>query len=184
MSNIQPRFYAACLASYNNGVLYGKWIEATNDADEMMLEISEMLRGSKFPNVLVEHEGKKVPSAEEWAMHDSEYLPSKFGEYPSLKDIASYMDHFEECSDRGLEDIADEIFDNDLTAENYAGSGDSEVKFCEEYLFETGFFRELKEGQDSVFARYFDFESYWNGAMRHSMTTIRHNGTVYVFYDN
>lgn len=26
------RIYVACLASYNNGVLHGKWIDATADA--------------------------------------------------------------------------------------------------------------------------------------------------------
>lgn len=25
------RFYAACLASYNNGVLHGRWIDASSD---------------------------------------------------------------------------------------------------------------------------------------------------------
>lgn len=47
------RFYAACLASYNNGVLHGRWIEATPDADEMQAEINAMLRASRFPNVTV-----------------------------------------------------------------------------------------------------------------------------------
>ena len=47
------RFYAACLASYNNGVLYGVWIDASTDVDEMQEAINAMLRGSKFPNVTI-----------------------------------------------------------------------------------------------------------------------------------
>jgi hypothetical protein len=28
MSNEAPKIYVACLASYNNGILHGKWIDA------------------------------------------------------------------------------------------------------------------------------------------------------------
>ena len=47
------RFYAACLASYNNGVLHGAWIDASTDADDMQDRVNAILRASKFPNVLV-----------------------------------------------------------------------------------------------------------------------------------
>jgi antirestriction protein len=46
------RIYVACLASYNNGTLYGKWIDASTDVDEMAAEIADMLRGSPYPNVM------------------------------------------------------------------------------------------------------------------------------------
>lgn len=48
-----PRIYVACLASYNNGVLYGEWIDATTDIDTMQAQVNRILRGSKFPNVTV-----------------------------------------------------------------------------------------------------------------------------------
>lgn len=47
------RIYVACLASYNNGVLYGRWIDASDDVDAMQEEVNAMLRGSRFPNVRV-----------------------------------------------------------------------------------------------------------------------------------
>ena len=47
------RFYAACLASYNNGVLHGAWIDASPDVDDMQPEVDAMLQASKFPSVLV-----------------------------------------------------------------------------------------------------------------------------------
>lgn len=47
------RIYVACLASYNNGTLYGKWIDARTDVAEMAAEIADMLRGSPYPNVTV-----------------------------------------------------------------------------------------------------------------------------------
>ncbi|HDZ74088.1 MAG TPA: antirestriction protein ArdA [Aurantimonas coralicida] len=45
------RIYAACLASYNNGVLHGRWIDASEDQSAMYREINEMLAASRFPNV-------------------------------------------------------------------------------------------------------------------------------------
>ncbi|QWK78626.1 antirestriction protein ArdA [Ochrobactrum sp. BTU1] len=118
-----PRIYAACLASYNNGVLHGRWIEASSDVDAMQDEINAMLRGSKYPNVTVTcpdcdgHGGiiasgcdtcrgaGEVPSAEEWAMHDSEDLPSCFGEYPGLQAIADYVEFLEDHDEHDEEDL-------------------------------------------------------------------------------
>jgi antirestriction protein len=119
----ETRFYAACLASYNNGVLHGRWIDASADVDAMQEEVSAMLRDSKFPNVTVpcyscDGTGEKtfhnsetgdtrqgacptcngkgtVPSAEEWAIHDFEGLPN-FGEYCGLQVIADYVELLEE----------------------------------------------------------------------------------------
>src|SRR5665213_3435435 len=47
-----PRVYIAVLADYNNGVLTGEWIDAT-DADDMRDEIKRILRTSKYPNVIL-----------------------------------------------------------------------------------------------------------------------------------
>lgn len=60
MDNITPRIYVTCLASYNAGKLHGCWIDATQDADEIMAEIRDMLADSPEPN------------AEEWAIYDYE----------------------------------------------------------------------------------------------------------------
>ncbi|CDN47584.1 antirestriction protein ArdA [Neorhizobium galegae] len=128
------RLYVACLASYNNGVLHGRWIDASSDVDEMQEEIAAMLRESRFPNVSVkcphcEGTGKvtfhnsetgairedtcfecagagKVASAEEWAIHDSEGLPRCFGEYPGLEKIAAFVELAEEFDHLDAEDVA------------------------------------------------------------------------------
>jgi len=49
-----PRIYVACLASYNNGVLHGAWIDAVQDADALQAEVATMLRASPYPNVTVD----------------------------------------------------------------------------------------------------------------------------------
>lgn len=53
MTDTAPRIYVACLASYNNGVLHGRWIDASADVADMWPEINAILRESKFPNVTV-----------------------------------------------------------------------------------------------------------------------------------
>ena len=133
-SHTTPRFYAACLASYNNGVLHGAWIDAGTDVDEMQDRVNDMLRASKFPNVTVdcpqcegsgETEGVfaiggkpelivclhcegsgEVPSAEEMAIHDYDGLPSTLGEYCGLQAIVDYMEFIEAVEDTGTDDPA------------------------------------------------------------------------------
>jgi len=84
-----PRIYVACLASYNNGVLHGSWIDCEGKgADELQEAVNAILRTSRFPNVTVEHEGKQVPSAEEWAIHDHEGFGKLIGEHTPLQTVA------------------------------------------------------------------------------------------------
>ena len=129
-ANTTPRFYAACLASYNNGELHGAWIDASTDTDEMQEQIDAMLRASKFPNVTVDcpecegagfmgaylETGKgapcltckasgSVPSAEEHAIHDHEGLGA-LGEYDSLETIAEYMELIEDFDHIDADDLA------------------------------------------------------------------------------
>jgi antirestriction protein len=103
----ERRIYVACLASYNSGVLHGRWIDVS-DLETMGGEIAAMLRESRFPNVTVdcpECEGTgcddcqsgKVPSAEEWAVHDFEgFGEIAVGEYPSLGELAALTQAIEE----------------------------------------------------------------------------------------
>lgn len=120
------RIYVACLASYNNGVLYGKWIDASTDVAEMSEQIQEMLAGSPHPNVTRqkyrddegnlryidvnsrqipedwEKEGEPFPSAEEYAIHDYEGLGSDLGEYAGLDEVARRVAIAEAADDAGI----------------------------------------------------------------------------------
>ena len=102
-----PRFYAACLASYTAGTLHGAWIDASDDVDAMQEEINAMLRASPHPNVMVEDPatGEQVPSAEEYAIHDYDGLPSSLGEHPGLDYIA---EDFED-STGGLSEVPERL---------------------------------------------------------------------------
>lgn len=108
-----PRIYAACLASYNAGRLFGRWIDCEGKSgDELGQEIARMLKGSPCPNVQrvectsCEHIQCYVPndtcaecggalsepfaSAEEWAIHDHEGFAGLIkSEWPDLEDVAA-----------------------------------------------------------------------------------------------
>ncbi|MEA5521387.1 antirestriction protein ArdA [Limnoraphis robusta] len=72
----KPRIYVACLASYNNGNLYGEWIDCI-DLDHINSKIEEMLENSPEED------------AEEWAIHDFEnWHGIELNEYESLEKIA------------------------------------------------------------------------------------------------
>lgn len=187
MSN--PRIYVACLASYNNGVLHGRWIELDGmDADDVQAEIAAMLRESPHPNVTAECpecEGSgdaapdrpagvpplcaicngtgKVPSAEEWAVHDSEDLPTSFQdtEHPDLSALMERMQELEDLSDDEREafDAFCEVEgdeDVDTFRERYIGEFNSWAEMAEHHADETALLEDVPEN----LRRYFDYESY------------------------
>ena len=129
------RFYASCLASYNNGVLHGRWIDASPDVEEMQSEVDAMLRESRFPSARVpcpDCEGGEedcptcggngvVPSAEEYAIHDVDGIPSFFGSGSDLEGIADFAAFVEECAEfvnaGYAEELALALVDNEGSVE-------------------------------------------------------------------
>ena len=74
---LNPRIYVACLAAYNSGYLHGKWIDADQDADDIMSDIMAMLESSPIEN------------AEEWAIHDYEGFGAlQIREYVGIASVA------------------------------------------------------------------------------------------------
>ncbi|HXH54852.1 MAG TPA: antirestriction protein ArdA [Gammaproteobacteria bacterium] len=58
LSEDKPQIYVACLASYNNAISYGEWIDATQEVEDIKAQIKQLLVKSPMPN------------AEEFAIHD------------------------------------------------------------------------------------------------------------------
>ena len=79
----EPQIYVACLAAYNNGQLYGKWITPKADRDELEAQIKEVLKFSP------------VAGAEEWAIHDYDDFPN-LGEYPDLDKLIKLQEAIDE----------------------------------------------------------------------------------------
>jgi antirestriction protein len=87
--NLQHRaeiqIYVACLASYNNGILFGEWIDATQSEDEIRSAIASMLKASP------------IAHAEEYAIHDYEgFEDVRIEEYSSIEFIVRVASFIEE----------------------------------------------------------------------------------------
>lgn len=155
------RIYAACLASYNAGRLYGVWIDCEGkDADDLQTEVSAMLAASPEPD------------AEEWAIHDFEcpsVLRSHFSESMGLDKVAE-MAALSEMMERGehyaagvgmaLDRMSGKWDAADVESwidDHYAGeSQDGPAGWAEQWLEDSGTLEAIPENLRS----YFDFEAY------------------------
>jgi hypothetical protein len=71
------RIYVASLSDYNAGWLYGRWINADQEAEEIQAEIAAMLAESP------------TAGAEDWAVHDYESFGGyQVGEYESVETMS------------------------------------------------------------------------------------------------
>lgn len=143
-----PQIYVADLAAYNNGMLHGKWIDATQSAEEIEEEVREMLKNSPVGD-----------EAEEWAIHDDEYFePIKIHEWDSFEHVSEIANAIVEHGE-----MFGEIYNHlgsgttvenaiDFIEDNYAGEYDSLGDFAEELNYET------QELPKDIYS-YIDFES-------------------------
>jgi antirestriction protein len=77
-----PRIYVASLSDYNNGILHGDWLDATDEPDQLHAGINTMLATSPTTRRYGE-------PAEEWAIHDYEgFGPLRIGEYTGVERIS------------------------------------------------------------------------------------------------
>ena len=173
-----PRIYVACLASYNNGVLHGAWIDADQSAEEIQAKVGTMLRASRYPNVLacpscgsIDRGPKcapcgrvRVPSAEEWAIHDFEgFAGIKLSESESFETVAALAELAVEHGEAFAAWYDNETRDEDEVDEwaeqfqdAFAGTFRTVEEWAEEYAEDTGMLAEVPES----LRRYFDFDSW------------------------
>jgi len=150
MKNKSLQIYVACLASYNAGKLFGKWIDITDaeSVDEVHEEISEML--SQSPQ----------PYAEEWRIDDTEYLPSGLG----LEGMVSFALAVSEHGHQNREALAMLLDEGCVTIEDlstefsdrYKGSWEDGVSFAEDHAEQLGLIRE----KANELERHIDWKSY------------------------
>jgi antirestriction protein len=119
------RIYVACLAAYNNGILYGVWLDATQDMGDLWEGINTMLKASPMPD------------AEEWAIHDYEgYGNLSLSEYMGIQKAHELAIFIEEHEDLGL--LVLEYFCGDLAEatkaieDQYLGQYQSLADYAEE----------------------------------------------------
>ena len=123
------RIYAACLASYNNGILHGAWVDAAQNEDAIFEAIHEMLKASP------------EPEAEEFAIHDHEGFEGlRIAEYEGIAEVAEKAAFVSEHGDLGAElvnhygDIQSAL---SALEDHYAGEFESVAEFAEQITNET-----------------------------------------------
>jgi antirestriction protein len=126
-----PKIYVASLSDYNDGRLYGIWIDADIGASGIGEQISEMLADS--PN----------PGAEEWAIHDYEgFGPLSLSEFEDVNFVSriasGIADHGEAFAHwvsltgvRGPDDL-------DRFSDAYLGCFESVEAYAEQLLDDIG----------------------------------------------
>jgi antirestriction protein len=124
------KIYVACLSSYNEGRLHGRWIELEDkDIEDVRQEISDMLAESSSESI-----------AEEFAIHDSEgFHPLKISEHESLDDVLNISNIVEEYGE-----VALHVLDNhglkyreyvrELFEGSYEGAFESKEAWAEQKL--------------------------------------------------
>ncbi len=171
---MNTRIYVACLASYNAGTLFGKWIDANQTAEEIHAEISAMLGASP------------ERGSEEWAVHDYEGFGGiVLTEWPSIERVSKIAALIEDHGDAfslwysvqdGLHFETEELEEKFL--EQWQGAHDSKEEFADYLLDSTGQLAEVPE-----FARrYFDYAAFARDLeLSGEYSFVPANGQVYAF---
>ena len=131
LSQEEPRIYVSSLSDYNAGRLYGAWINANQDDEDIQEAISEMLSRST------------ESIAEEWAIHDYEgFGPLRIDEYESIEHVAKVARgivergpayaHWADYLGSSQWDQLDDFDDH------FVGQSDSKIEFAEQWLEDMG----------------------------------------------
>ena len=171
-----PRIYVASLSDYNEGRLYGAWIDAAQEPDVIEEEITTMLK--KSPS----------PGAEEYAIHDFEnFGPLRLHEYDSIATVSrlalgisshgAAFAHF--ASLVGTDDDRLQEFD-----EAYFGHFDSLERYADEALDDLGYKKQVEDLLPEYLEPYvhFDVEGFARDLeISGDVMTSEGDGGVYVF---
>lgn len=161
------RIYVACLASYNNGILHGAWIDAAQGVAGIWRDVSQMLLRSP------------AEYAEEWAIHDYEGFGSlNVSEHSSFETIATYAAFIEEHGALGTELAAyyGSIDDARIAiTENYAGQYNSLSEYAEQLTEET---TQIPE----TLRYYVDYEKMARDLEINDVLAIQSGHSVHVFW--
>lgn len=174
-SDWPPRIYVACLASYNNGELHGRWINCNQAAEDIQAEIGQML--SESPE----------PDAEEYAIHDTDNLGDlNISEYEDIEKLAELSMLMEEQGDivlhvvsycGGIDHLAKTRRKLD---EDYQGSWDSLEDWARNYLKSAGWLAKVPVELHC----YFDFGKYAHSfEVSGDLFSIEAGGKVHVFWN-
>lgn len=125
-----PRIWVGSLADYNQGDLYGVWIDAARDPNELRTDIQAMLANSP------------TPGAEEWGIFDHDgFHGARIHEYESLEVVAQLALGITEHG--GAYAAWAQLHDNDAEllaqfSEAYLGQFESRAAFAQHVIDDLG----------------------------------------------
>lgn len=165
-----PKIYVACLASYTNGILHGEWIDAAQDPEILMEEITEKVI-----------ETSPIPDAEEWAIHDYEgFEGMNLHEYEDLhyvSKLALAIEEYGEAFAVYVANLGGFSVNDDIERQfedAFVGIYDSEVDYAYEYV------DGVLDIPENI-APYFDYESYARDLFINDYTSLDVDGGIAVF---
>lgn len=167
------KIYVACLASYNNGILYGKWIDLIGKtSDEIKKEISEMLKGSS-ENL-----------AEEWGIHDHSFS-FHVSDNHDIDELVNYVDlinstNFDEKIIVNVMNFLNVKVCESINyiEENFLGIFNDLESWAEDFLDQTDSLSEIPKH----LRYYIDFASYARDCeLNGDIFTIENSEGLYVF---
>ena len=167
--NNNPQIYIACLASYNNGILFGTWIDATQSLDIVYQEIQTMLANSP------------ISGAEEWAIHDYEgFCNYQIDEYEDIQTICEIAEFIVEQGILGIEVM--QILNcnveqaKEVIANQYYRAYENELEFAMQ-LFDDCYGSEIP----TALEHYIDYEAFQRDLFINDYFSLELDGETRVF---
>ena len=126
------QIYVADLAAYNNGILHGVWIDATQDIDDIWDAVRDMLIATPLDE-----------KSEEYAIHDYEGFGSyRLGEYHGLEsvhEIACFIEEHGAIATDLINHLCGDVEEaRKAIEENYAGCYNSLTDYARELTKQQG----------------------------------------------
>jgi len=124
------RIYVACLAAYNNGILYGRHIDVTLGESHIWEQTQAMLKASP------------IEIAEEWAIHDYEGFEgadvSEWESFESVAAMAEFIQEHEELGGALLAHYGSDLDDAKTALEHYCGEYESLEDYARNFIEDCG----------------------------------------------
>ena len=170
LSTIQkPTIYVACLSSYTNGILYGAWVDATQEVENILAQIKQLLANGP------------MPGAEEFAVHDFRGFGFfRIDEYEDIEEIHEKALFITEQGELGTELIV--YYAGDLEEakkaleNNYRGVHESELDYAMQ-LFDECYLHDIPES----IQYYVDYDKFCRDIFIDDYFSINIDGKAHVF---
>lgn len=156
------RLYVSTYAQYNNGNLYGAWIDF--DTEDELYEKARALHAKESDPEFMFQDFEDFPKA----FYGESHLDERLWEWAQLDDhekgvVEAYLDNDSSTSIQ-------------YALDSFIGSYNSAKAFAEECIENDGVFQDHPS-----YEAYFDYERYIEGELKHDFVFIDYDGEVYVF---